>query len=128
MKICYWLTEVAFEACERWPQDVLVSHMAAMLYGYSKIFDVCCNGQIWLSVAEANELKIARKMSLRNNAVLTSLCPPHFPQKPKLHLCDHALRSAETSFLNPTAHWAFADEDFIGKIKVLRARCHTKTP
>lgn len=127
MNIGCWLAEALCDATQSFPGYVLVLHMAAMFYGYSIIFDVCCNASIWLSSTEAKELESARKMSLRNNAALTPIFSPHFPQKPKLHLCDQALRMAENGRLNPTAHWAFCDEDFIGQIQVLGALCHRNT-
>ena len=42
---------------------------------------------------------------------------------PKHHYYDHCIRRAIDIRLNPLYHWAFMDEDLMGKIKLIAQQC-----
>lgn len=131
LKVSCWLAGVVGRHSERHPFDQHITHCSAMLWGYCFIFDTCLRGGLWFDRDEACRISYARQVALGSNAALSrealQLGKTIYPQKPKHHLCDHALRDAATTRLNPGHHWTFSDEDFIGRMVKLSRRCHAST-
>ena len=122
--VAYWLCSVVTDESHRAPENTHLSRCSAMLWGYCSIFTICREGDLWLTDKEAVKLEFSREAALYNNAALSAERPNRFPQKPKHHELDHALRESTRSRLNLGHHWAFSDEDFIGRIARLARAVH----
>ena len=123
LTVGYWLAEKTKTLSALAPLDRHLALCACMLWGYTEMFSVCREAGQWLSDEEAAELDTARRTALFSNhaisAEMIASGVTRFPQTPKHHCTDHCLRDASKSKLNPSWHWCFADEDFIGKMKKL---------
>lgn len=133
LMVTKWLGNYMLCEAKASPQNEHVQRCATMLWGFTRVFDVCDEASMFLTPTQISELGKSREASLFSYAALaieaSSAAPAKalFPMKPKHHLYDHCLRHAMKTGRNPGWHTAFADEDFIGKIKSLASRCHTKT-
>ena len=125
--VAYWLSSVATAESNRQDENVHLSRCSAMLWGYCSIFTICREGDLWLTDEEVVKLEFSRQAALYNNAALSLDKPHRFPQKPKHHELDHAIRESCRSHLNPGHHWAFSDEDFIGRMAKLGRSVHRTT-
>ena len=104
---------------------------AAMLWGFSRFHALLRDCGTWLSDAEVASLKQARNALLRCYNLLALRAARdglhRFPMKPKHHMIDHAVRFAELTRLNPSAHWCFAEEDNVGFMSKVLAGCHDRS-
>ena len=103
---------------------------ASALWGFSTVFYVMQHGNQWLTDSEAALIASARVAALQGWAALRSNSHAagsnFYPLKPKLHLFDHACRDMILHRENGVWHWVFADEDLLGKLKLLAQRCHLR--
>ena len=108
-------------------------NMAACLWGFAEVFHISEAAGQRLSQDEAQRLEFARRAACQGYVRCTQHCisavpvMSSFPLKPKLHYFDKSIRLACESLTNPTWSWAFADEDFIGRIKKMAHRTHFLT-
>ena len=127
--ISLWLAHCTAELALRMPAE----HnrlLATALWGFTRTVTIC-KAHFWLDDAAVAELHITRPVAL---CAFKALCAEslarnrnYYPLKPKCHMFDHTIRDACRTRLSPTAHWCFSDEDFIGRMKLLSAKCHLYT-
>ena len=131
LKVACWLAGVVARHSERHPLDIHITHCSAMLWGYCFIFDTCLRGGLFFTDIEVSRISYARRVTLGSNAALSREALAQqkslYPQKPKHHLLDHCLRDSARTRVNPGHHWAFSDEDFIGRVIKLFRQCHYST-
>ena len=125
------MSTVMTELSNRVPDNMHLSCLAAMIWGYCEWFRICMAGDVWLTARECRDFDFAREAALCNHAALTRVSQllgrGWFPQKRATHMLDHALRSSCITGLNLGHHWCFADEDFFGRRVELGERLHAKT-
>ena len=130
LQISRWLAALTHEIAVQDPTNAHKQARAAALWAFVGAFNIM-QQSFWLSDHDVVALEQARLVSLN---AYRWLCHEslgrgfnYYPMKPKCHLWDHTLRDSCRHRLSATTHWCFCDEDFIGRIKKLAARCHLRT-
>ena len=74
----------------------------------------------WLSPRHAQRLHYSGYIALTSYARLAlnakKVCSPSWQIKPKMHMTAHLLGAVLATKLHPGYNWAFADEDFNGRM------------
>ena len=117
-------------ACERQARVVPSEHNQLRhncIWGYNKAVSTMKGAKLILNDAEAAMLEETRKAALLSHASLRAeahqLARHTWHTVPKHHYYDHCIRQACDIRLNPVYHWAFMDEDLMGKIKRIAQLC-----
>ena len=119
-KVSRWLAEVCATVDSRSP----TAHSAARagtIFGYVQAVETCKHSAIFLSDSEGDKLEQCRRCALQCHAFLAHESHGNgrsnlWITKPKHHLFDECCRRTCKERLNPVNHWAFADEDFCGRV------------
>ena len=97
--------------------------IAANLWAYCQMIDICKGGGTFLSAADAHRLEEARSVAFTSHCVLAHGAQAANSQLwrtlPKHHYLDHLCRPHwpdASGSKNPGHGWCFADEDFIGRL------------
>ena len=105
---------------------------ANCLWGFASSLQVCTIAETWLNDSECRQLEDARNAALHSHSwlwceALEIRNVRLWPTKPKHHLYDHCLRTAQQERLNPLTYWTPSDEDFVGRCSRACRNAHRKT-
>ena len=100
------------------------------MWGFAEAIIIMNLAGFWLEPSECDRLETAREASLMSYAHLSrESCDTGiltWPTKPKNHYWDELCRESVRLSQNPSSHWCFQDEDFIGRVVVISRSCDTR--
>ena len=102
-----------------------------MMWGFAQFFYILMNEGMILDDGALERLRKARNAMLKGYHKLSTQCAyaneALYPIRPKFHALDHIERETQRTRLNPAYDWAFADEDQMGIMTRIIAKCHGST-
>ena len=127
--VTQWLHELLSESA---PDDYSPQGLRCTLLGaYVRLFEIFSMPAWRMGSRELLQIKELGKQLLLCSNLLASRAKragsKNWRLKPKHHQLLELCHEANATALNPALYWTFGDEDFVGKVSVIAARCHRQT-
>jgi len=126
-----WLSDVCMQQHRANPTNSYIATRALTMWGFAEFYRILRESGDWFTEAQLEQLQVARNSMLFGYASMNACSVEGdkslWTSRPKLHMLDHAIRRAQHSKRNPARQWTFQEEDNMGLMVKICAKCSATT-